>query len=445
MPVMRVNCPNCGQPLSAEITQLFDLGVDPAAKQNLLSGTANMVQCGVCGYQGPVATPLIYHDPEKELLLTYFPPELGLPRQEQERIIGSYMQQILNRLPQEKRKGYLLQPKQSLTQQGMLEQILEADGITKEMIDAQQKRLRLIQRLLTVSEDSLVAAVQDELDLLDEDFFTILARLAEASTAAGDAATAQRLVILQRNLLPLTEIGKQIQEQSQEVEEALKSLREAGNGLTREKLLDILTEAPNDTRIQALVSLTRPGLDYAFFQILSERIAQASEPQKSKLEELRGKLLELTREIDQEVEHRKEVARKNIETLLRVEDLESAILQNMPAIDEYFVNTLNEEIQQARNDGNLERSAKLNRMIEILQQASTPPELAWIEELIQLPNEQAIRAAMAEQPDKVNQEFIDLVMNLLAQSENDPEVQGQLQLVYRSAMRMSMERNVREG
>ena len=52
MPKTRANCPNCRQPLIAEVSQLFDAGVDPKAKQLLLTGAYNMIQCSSCGYQG---------------------------------------------------------------------------------------------------------------------------------------------------------------------------------------------------------------------------------------------------------------------------------------------------------------------------------------------------------------------------------------------------------
>src|SRR5574341_2217194 len=140
MPKTRINCPNCRQPIVADIEQLFDVGEDPAAKQRLLSGTTNVVRCPHCGFQGNLATPLVYHDPDKELLLTFFPPEVNLPRDEQERLIGASINQVVNRLPQEKRKGYLLRPQAMLTLQGMIERILEADGITRE-IDRKSTRL----------------------------------------------------------------------------------------------------------------------------------------------------------------------------------------------------------------------------------------------------------------------------------------------------------------
>ena len=75
MPKTRINCPNCRQPVTADIDQLFDVNIDPAAKQRLLSGAFNIIQCPHCGFQGQAATPIVYHDPEKELLLTYVPPE----------------------------------------------------------------------------------------------------------------------------------------------------------------------------------------------------------------------------------------------------------------------------------------------------------------------------------------------------------------------------------
>ena len=88
MPRVQVSCPQCRQPITAEMEQLFDVGNDPQAKQRFLSGNVNTANCPNCGYRGPLSTPIVYHDPEKELLLTFFPPELGLPLNEQERLIG---------------------------------------------------------------------------------------------------------------------------------------------------------------------------------------------------------------------------------------------------------------------------------------------------------------------------------------------------------------------
>jgi hypothetical protein len=112
----QIACPRCRQPVVAQIEQLFDITADPGAKQRLLGGVSNYAACKNCGYNGPLATPIVYHDNDKELLLTYFPPELGLPVNEQEKMVGPLITQVTNRLPAEKRKGYLLRP-QADTQQ----------------------------------------------------------------------------------------------------------------------------------------------------------------------------------------------------------------------------------------------------------------------------------------------------------------------------------------
>ncbi len=155
MPKTQVSCPNCRQPVVAEINQLFDVNADPSAKSRLLSGSYNLMQCQYCGYQGNLASPIVYHDPDKELLLTFVPAELGLPRNEQERLIGEHDQPGDHKLPQEKRKGYLLNPQSTLTMQGLIERVLEADGITREMIQAQQQRMNLLQRLASVTDESV--------------------------------------------------------------------------------------------------------------------------------------------------------------------------------------------------------------------------------------------------------------------------------------------------
>jgi hypothetical protein len=246
--------------ITASVEQLFDVTADPASKQRLLGGVANRARCPYCGYEGPLATPMVYHDADKELLLTYFPPELGLPVNEQERLVGPLINQVVNRLPAEKRKGYLLRPQSFLTLPSLLERVLMEDGITPEMLDEQQKRLNLIQRLLQASSPEVRSEIiKQNGPELDEAFFSLLGQLFEASVAAGQQPTAQALSALQQQLLAESEFGQRLQGQVKEVEAAVKTLQDAGQGLTREKLVDILIEAPNDERRKALVGLTRPA------------------------------------------------------------------------------------------------------------------------------------------------------------------------------------------
>jgi hypothetical protein len=220
----RINCPNCKQPILADVEQLFDVGQDPAAKSKLLSGSSNFVQCQVCGYQGTLGTPIVYHDPDKELLLTFVPAEIGLPRDEQERMLGNMINSVVNNLPAEKRKAYLFTPQAHLTMQGLVERILESDGITKEMIEAQQKKLELLQRLSSISDESIrLETLKENEQLIDVDLFNILTRLLETAASTGDQESTRQLEEIQTLLLENTEFGQQVKQQSDEVQAAVSS------------------------------------------------------------------------------------------------------------------------------------------------------------------------------------------------------------------------------
>jgi hypothetical protein len=446
MPKTRVSCPNCRQPVLADLEQLFDVGVDPGAKQRLLSGAVNMIQCPNCGFQGSLATPIVYHDPDKELLLTFVPPELGLPRDEQERLIGSMINQVLNNLPQEKRKAYLLRPQATLTMQGLVERVLEADGITREMIQSQQQRLNLIQRLLSTPEETLKEVVQQEDQLIDGEFFGLLRRLAEASLVSGDQESAQKLAGLQEQLIPLTTFGKTMQEESQEIEAAIAQLRSAGEKLDRQKLLDFVINAPSETRQRAFVSLARPLMDYSFFQLLSERIDRARSDGRSRLVSLREQLLDMTREYDQQVETRSQAARQLVNSILQAEDIQQTMMQNLPSVDEFFVQELNRLQDEARKRGDLDQLGKLQKMIDVLQQASSsPPEMVMIEELLDIPDAQGQRRYLEEHRDEITPEFLNALTNIASQVDNseDKELADRIRELNRAVLRFSMEQKFR--
>ena len=424
------------------------MNVDPSAKQRLLSGTANVMTCPSCGYQGPIDKPIVYHDPEKELLLTFFPPRPGMQLNDQERLIAPFMTQIMNNLPSEKRKAYLLRPQTMLTMETLMEKILEADGITREMIDDQQKKLALLQRLLSLPDEaSLDTVIAQEEALIDQAFFGILSRIAEAAIAQGDRNTAEGLATLQQKLLTSTKFGKELQEQVKESEKAVKSLQEASKeGLTREKLLDLMIEAPTETRLTSLVNMTRSGMDYEFFQILSTRIEKASGEEKTSLEELRTILLEMTKEIDDALAEEMNVAKKNLETLLKTSDLEAAITQNPQIINEFFVEAVKTELEKARSDGNLERSGKLQKIMDIFQQLSKPPaEIVFVEDLIRAETADARLNILKSNSDKVTPEFLQILNQLIGQSETEnqpPELKAKIKEIYREALKFSMEKNL---
>ncbi len=448
MPKVQMNCPRCRQPLLAEVEQLFDVGVDPKAKQRFLSGQVNQANCQSCGYQGPLSMPIVYHDPEKELLLTFFPPELGLPLNEQERLMGPYITQVVSKLPPEKRKAYLFRPQSMLTMQTMIDRILEADGITREMIESSQKRLNLIQRLLTASPASRPEIVRQEEALMDETFFQMLNRLIEASLAGGDQNSARAIAQLQQEILPLTAVGQRMMNETAEVQAAIQALQNASQkGLTREILLDLMIQQKSEAPLAALVSMTRSGLDYEFFSLLTDRINKAEGDEKTRLNELRQTLLDLTAEIDRRVKERLQDANLLLNEIVNAANVEQAFQEHIEEIDEFFAEALRNELQTARQKGDLERSAKIQKVIELVQQASAPPaEFAFIEELIGVDDEEARRKLLDQNKEKVTPDLLQMINGLVSQMETEgqQEMAARLQSVYRQALRYSMELNFKQ-
>jgi hypothetical protein len=447
MPNTNVNCPNCRKSIVADIDRLFDVSEDPTAKQKILGGRFNFVNCPYCGYQGQADTPIVYHDPQKELLLTYLPPDLGIPRDEQERVIGSLINQAMNRLPQEQRKAYLLNPQSTLTMQGLVERVLESEGITKEMIEAQQDRLQLIQRFSELKdEEAIEQMTADEDEKIDAEFFGLLQRLSETAMVSGDQETAQQLSDLYTKLIAQSTFGKQVQAQNKEIETALADLREAGEELDREKLLDLVIQAPNETRLRALVSLARPVMDYSFLLMLGERIDRARGDGRTRLVELRSSLVEMIEEFDKQIEAI--IAEKNqlIDEILSSNNIKETMAGALPAVDEFFISEINQRLENARSQGDLELIEKLQQIQEVIKEASQPPAgFSVIESLLGEPDKNKRLEILEENQEEITPEFMSMLSTIIvqAQSSDDKELVNRASEVNREVLRFSMEKNIR--
>ena len=453
MPQTQIACPRCRQMITANVEQLFDVTQDPQAKQRLLGGISNMARCPHCGYQGRLATPIVYHDNDKELLLTFFPPELNVPLNEQERIIGPLIKQVMDRLPPEKRKAYLLKPVPNLTYESMIQTILGKDGITPEMLKEQQDRVALIERLLQASSaDVRSEIIKQNINLFDEQFFGLFSRLAQSAAAGGQEPVARAMVELQKQLLEETEFGRSLKESVGELEAATKALQEIGQGLTREKLLDIVLQSPNDARLRAYATIARGGMDYQFFQLLSEKIDKASGDEKTKLESIREKLLDFTNEMDKQMEARYKQAQEFVESLLAKDDIVKAVRDNLDGFTQDAVDIVNQMLRQASEKNDYTRMGKLQKMVEILREVSTPPEVAFIEQLLDAPDDMVLDKMLDENKDLINDQFMEALIGLVAQvdqatEQGNPEAKAlgeKLSKVYKSALRFSMQKNMGE-
>lgn len=447
MPKTQVACPQCRQPNVVEVQQIFDLSQDQLAKQKLLNGAVNVLHCPTCGYSGMIGTPIVYHDPEKELLLTFFPPESNVPLNEQEKQLGPLINKVIDSLPPEKRKAYVLQPQSMLTFQTMIEKILEADGITKEMLEEQQNKIRLVQRLLTVPDEEIETIIEQEKEQFDMAFFALFSRLLQSAAAQKDEEAVKKLDQIQNILFEKTETGKQLYKSSQETQQALKALQEAGKdgGLTREKLLDVVLKANSDTEISTIVSLARNGMDYTFFQLLSQKIDAAAQDEKTRLTALRDKLLELTSEIDKRIQAEYTQTRELLEKIIQAEDIETETEKNFENISELFLQVVDDEIEKARKQADLERIQKLERVMIVVRKAMEPPaEVKLIEDMLELAdNPEALEKFMDEHQEQITPEFLQLFNSIINQAgdETDENLKA-IQDLYKQVLRYSMKKNL---
>jgi len=442
--VAQVRCPNCGSPNQASIQQLVDVGQEPTAKARLLSGALNRMRCTVCGFDGQLGIPLVYHDPEKELLLTFVPLQLGLAKEEQERLLGQLINQAINRLPRERRKAYLLQPQAVLTMQSMVERILQADGITPEEIEAERAKMRLLESLLRTPSEALGQFAAEHEAELDETFFQ-LATLTLQATPDENARNA-----LGRKLeetLPLTSYGKRLQEEQEELRAASNALREVGPELTREKLLDLLISAPNEQRVIALTNLARPALDYPFFQMLSERIDGAQGSDQARLRSLRQRLLEIVEQIDDYQKARAAQASAVLKALVDAPDLDRALAQAMPAVDELFLGVLQASLRAARERSDQALASRLEtisqKVAEMIRQ-SMPPGIQLAERVIGAADEKEAESLLAASPEAIDEDFLgSLIGHAQAlEAEGDSTGSDRLRRLHRHALRISMQRKL---
>ena len=428
-----VVCPNCNHRFASPVLGIIDVGQNPEVKNLFLSGQINIAVCPQCGHAGMLSTPIVYHDPEQELLFTYLPPELELPEPEKQRIIGDMTNRVMSSLPAEQRKGYLLRPRSFLRLEGMVEAILEADGITPEMLQSQRVKSAILNRLLqAANDDARKVIAQENEEQIDYEFFQILTLNIELAQAGGQAETAGRLLSLRKQLLDWTSAGRQVAAS----EEAIKEL---GTKVTREGLLQKLVDAAlagEQTKIETMVRVARPAIDYIFYQQLTGRIEAAEKARKTQeaetLSALRESILNLTARIDAELQQAAEKAAHLLQKILRSDDLEKAVHANLNQIDDLFMNALVMNLQAAEQTGQSADIEKLRQISEIIMeliQESQPSEIQLINRLMTAEYPDGTQALLDENHEQINAQLLE-IMRLV---EEDLQENGRDEFAYRLA------------
>lgn len=430
-------CPRCGGQMLADVQQIFDVAQDPMDKERLLRGAANIALCPSCGYQSGIAMPIVYHDPDKELLLTYFPPEMNMNIDEQEKIMGPLIKKVVDSLPPEKKKGYLFQPRKMLKYETLINTILEADGITKEMIDEQRYKGELLRRLLQTSPDALVEVIHQEESHIDQAFFMMFSSAMQGALQMRDQKTLDALRSLQQVLFTETEYGRQLKVRADSTNQAIKDLQETGDKLDRDTLLQLVLNAKDDAYLQTIASLARGGMDYEFFSKLTAAIDAAEGEEKEKYTKTRESLLTLVQEIDKAVAEEKEARRELLEAILKQDDMEGALYQAVQGIDETFTEIAKQELDAARKSGDFMRSGKIQQLLDLIKKLYTAPEeVQLLEKMLSTETDEELNTVIEEEPKMKSDDMRALVTSLIeegtAQNSLKPEMLEKLNRIQKA-------------
>lgn len=428
-------CPACGFQTSATVTAIVDPAVNPEQKNRLLAGQLNTIQCPNCGTNSTASTPLLYHDASKELLITFVPMQLNMTDQESDKFIGTLMSELTKSMDSEGAKGYIFQPRQALTMQGLIEQVLEADGVTREMMDEQKDRSRLVQTFLQADADSYADLVAEHDDKLDAQFFQTMSIVAQRYMEEGRQHLAEEVLNAQQQIAELSTVGQELIQQTQAQEEMVKDvalkLQALGEQPAPADVIALLKPyAEDDDRLQAFVGLARPLFEYSFFQELTTEIGKAPADERPKLERMRDKLSEYTQLIDQQSQMQMQAAANVLRQILGSGDPEAAVRQNLQSIDDTFMSVLEMNIQAAEQQQDLEAAARLKavreQVLSVLQESMTP-EMRFINDLLSAESQSAAQAIVDERASEFGDELLqtfDAVADVMAS-------QGQTQIVER--------------
>ncbi|MGQ9552742.1 MAG: CpXC domain-containing protein [Anaerolineae bacterium] len=376
--VAQVRCPACGRQYAVQTHQSIDAAKEPQLKEMLLQGRFNLAVCPQCGSRAAINSPFIYHDPDKSLFLLFQPMDLRANNMQQQQMVGALQSRFISSLPPEQRRGYMLQPKVYLTLQSMIDDIMVADGITREEIEAARARTALLEQLAqSQTLEELQQKVEQNRDKIDYAFFQMLSHWIEQAASAGDHETAQALSDLRDDLLSLT----QPQVSAEEAEKL---------EVSREELLNLLINERDSEKLMRLVATARPLLDYFFFQNLAQRIeaaeAAGNEIETKRLTKTRDAVLKIMDDLDAQATQALSEAATFIRELISQPNVEQNLRENLDKLDDAFFAVLNANIAEAqrrKDEAATKALASLGGMAIKLLEENAPPEVRLLNRLLQ--------------------------------------------------------------
>lgn len=417
----RVNCPACGTAFQTPVEQVLDVRIDPEARQRMLSGAVNVSRCPSCGTAGALNLPFLYHDPEKETALLYLPMEAGKTEMERQQLAGTLTRQVMNSLPPEERKGYLLQPETFISMDTMVRRVLELEGVSDEDMERNQAQQQLLSQLLQTEREEWDKVFEEQADLVDEGLFALVNYILRVTAMQGEESPDfQQARELQEYMLENTELGQKLKARSDIIRPFVESP-------SRETLLEALVAAPDEQAVDALAQMGLSMIDYAFFQQLNNRIEEAAdEERRSELKALRRQILDLRDEVqaagEEVVEERTQLLRK----LMTSEEPLKMARSHLSELDDTFAYVLQTQLQMAEQTGNEELQENLLEVAKLFDRVleeNLPPQVALARRLLVAPGEEQVEELLRENQKLLSDPFFEFLGALEQESRERGDVE----------------------
>jgi hypothetical protein len=265
--------------------------------------------------------------------------------------------------------------------------------------------------------------------------------MAQQLVQNGQRLAAEQIVRAQQAILELASVGKTLQAQAEQQEAVVRMVAEEldalGANATRADLLNLALryqlEPDAEQRIQALVGLIRPALDYQFFQELTLRIGQAPTGEREALEGLRENLTTYAAQVDRQTQAMLQNAVQFLQVVINSPDPDALLRENMDMIDDTLIAVLTRNIQEAERRGDAMSRQRLQMVydkIMALVRDNMQPELRFINELLAVPSDEE---ALAMLPEGV-QQYGEALVNMIDGVEDILASRGETALVERLAL-----------
>jgi hypothetical protein len=418
---VQVQCPSCSTPFTAAVFSIIDLGANPELREPMLGGQINAAICQNCGAGGALSAPLMVHDPENEFLGVLVPRQGQMRDMQIQQVIGEMSKALMGRLPNEQRRGYMLNPKQFFDWESFLEKFWGFEGVTPEMLRMQREQSELVTSLVRLVPDAkaMQMVAERRKHLINRDFFTLLGQVVAALSQQGQQEAVDSISQLRTHLLETTQAGAEVKAMEEVLRKAVGRLRP---DMSRDDFLDLLLEywqtgEEGESIAMSLLSVARGMADYQFLLALTARIDASDDPEvRAPLLSLRELVVEFAQQSQQgqsqsqSQEAMMQEVQAFLQEVLQSPNPEEILQARKESVNEMFLAVLASNIEQAQ-EKNAEFAVKRLRgvydMAVGILQDQLPPDLRLLNQLVSTQDEGEVRRLLQANRSLLSKEFVE--------------------------------------